>query len=213
MNKRVAIIIITVMVMAAMFLSCEQKPPAQYEDEGNFDVVPINNGKATRIVDYLDYSEKNFLNIPPRIKELPVTEIGEGAISDCFFYEVTMPDTVVNIMDFAFSDNNIRGIQLPKKLTEIGNGTFMNNRLTNIVIPDSVKKIGYRAFFNNPIEMITIGKNVEFVSLIGFDTMSQKSWKYTSFEGLGFDEFYEESGRKAGVYTRNGDGSWDVKFR
>jgi hypothetical protein len=210
MTKRAAIIT-TVMVMAALFLSCKKEPLPQYEAEDNFAVQPASyNG--VRIVNYLDYTQKASLDIPPRVKNMPVTEIGPDSIADRWFTKVAIPDTVVNIMDFSFSGNFIREVNFPGKTTEIGNGAFMNNRLTGIVIPGSVKRIGYRAFFNNPLESITIGGNVELDEVSGYDAGKQEEWKYTAFEGTDFDEAYRENGRLAGTYTKV-DGIWQFDPR
>ncbi|MDR0718708.1 MAG: leucine-rich repeat domain-containing protein, partial [Treponema sp.] len=203
MNTRAAIIT-AVMVMAALFSSCKKGP--QYEDEDNFVVAPAAY-KGLRIVEYLDYTQKASINVPPRIKNEPVTEIGPDSIADRWFTKVAIPDTVVNIMDFSFSGNFIREVNFSGKITEIGNGAFMNNRITSIVIPDSVKRIGYRAFFNNPLKSITIGSNVELDDISGYDAGKEVEWKYTAFEGTGFDEAYRESGRLAGTYTKV-DGIW-----
>jgi hypothetical protein len=78
----------------------------------------------------------------------------------------------------------------------------MDNRLTSIVIPNTVKKIGYRAFNENPLNSISIGANVELVEIGGMDKVTQKEWKYTAFEGTGFDEAYAANNRQAGTYTK-----------
>jgi hypothetical protein len=199
MNK-IAAIITAVMVMASLFSSCKKGPLPQYEDEDNFVVQPGYNG-TVRIVSYLDDTRKPSIDIPPRIKNMSVTEIGPDSIADRWFIKATIPDTVVNIMDFSFSGNYIREVNFPGKITEIGNGAFMNNRLASIVIPDSVKKIGYRAFFNNPLKNITIGSNVELNEISGYNTGKKEEWKYTAFEGTGFDEAYKAYGRMAGTYN------------
>jgi hypothetical protein len=204
MNKTAARIITSLMVMVALFSSCKKGPPIQYEDEDNFTVEPVAYNEV-RIVEYLDYTERPVINIPPRIQNKFVTEIGQNSVAGRWFFTATIPDTVVNIMDFAFADNLIQEIHFPKKLTEIGAGAFMINRLTNIVIPGSVKKIGYRAFFENPLKSITIGGDVELGELSGYDTEKQESWKYTAFEDTGFDEAYRENGRQAGTYTKIDD--------
>jgi hypothetical protein len=206
MNKTAAIIT-ALMVMAALFSSCKKGTLPEYEDEDNFVVQPASYEGTVRIVNYLDYTKKPSINIPPRIQNKPVTEIGPDSIADRWFSTVTIPDTVVAIMDFSLSGNFIQEVNLSKKIAEIGNGAFMNNRLASIVIPDSVKKIGYRAFCNNPLKSITIGSNVELDEMSGYDTGKQEEWKYTAFEGTGFDEAYKEYGRMAGTYTMV-NGTW-----
>jgi hypothetical protein len=212
--KKTAVRIITsvmVMVMTISFLSCKKGPALQYEDEDKFTAEPVDYN-AVRIVEYLDYTERPVINIPPRIQNKFVTEIGKNSIGGRWFYTATIPDTVVNIMDFAFADNFLQEIHFSKQLTEIGAGAFMNNRLTGIVIPDSVKRIGYRAFFENPLKTITIGSNVELDELSGYDTGNKEDWKYTAFEGTGFDEAYQENGRLAGTYNK-ANGIWQFEPR
>jgi hypothetical protein len=209
-NKRTAIIT-TVIIIATLFLSCKKRPRTEYEVENNFAVQP-GSGRTAKIVEYLDYTWKPSINIPPRIKKMTITEIGLGSMSDRWFTSVTIPNTVVSIMDFSFSGNFIREVNFPEKLTEIGAGSFMNNRLTGIVISDSVKRIGYRAFFNNPLQTIIIGGNVELGELSGHNTVNNEEWKYTAFEGTGFDEAYRENGRLAGTYTKV-NGIWQFAPR
>jgi hypothetical protein len=211
MNKSAAVITV-IMVMAALFSSCKKGPLPEYEDEDNFVVQPAGTKGTVRIVNYLDYTKKTSLNIPPRIKNMTVTEIGPDSIADRWFFKVTIPDTVVTIMDFSLSGNFIEEVNLSGKITEIGKGAFMNNHLTSIVIPDSVKKIGYRAFCNNPLKSITIGSNVELDEMSGYDSGKQEAWTYTAFEGTGFDEAYHEYDRMAGTYNKV-NGVWELAPR
>jgi len=208
MNKAAAIVI-AVMVIAALFSSC-RRDDSRYEDENNFIAEPIGR-REVRIIEYLDFTGRFSLNIPPRIGNRTVTEIGEKAFADFWFFELAVPNTVVRINDWAFSGNYIQRLRLSRNLTEIGNGAFMDNRLLNVVIPDSVRRIGYRAFFWNPLESITIGANVEFGELSG-ENEYEGAWRFTPFEGTGFEEFYIEHGRRAGTYTFN-NGYWSVVFR
>lgn len=195
----------------SLFSACYKKQILEYEDENEFIVEPASTGRALRIVGYLNLSEdKNIINIPPLIKGLPVTEIGPDSMGDFYFFKVTIPDTVINIMDFSLSGNYINDVTIPKSVREIGNGAFMNNRLTKITIPNSVRKIGYRAFHLNPLIEITIGKDVILEMLSGYDTVLKEEWKYTAFEGLEFEEVYEGNGREAGTYIFK-DGSWQLE--
>ena len=205
---KATIIITAVVITAAMFSSCTESN--NYEDESNFNVETTGRHTVS-IVEYLDYSEKRFINIPPRIGNSTVTEIGQNAFGQFWLVEVTIPDTVTKIGDWSFSSNNIRNVRLPQKLIEIGDGAFMNNRLSGVVIPDSVRSIGYRAFFGNRLNSITIGSDVEFGELSGYNEY-EGHWRFTPFEETGFEDFYEANGRSAGTYTHTDEG-WTAMFR
>ena len=113
-------------------------------------------------------------------------------------------------------------------VTSIGREAFNNKQITSVIIPDplnagrdnriehqtvinlitggdapdidaymGISHIGDFAFANNQITRIIIGENVT-ISANAFDNM--------------FVQFYENNGRKAGVYTFS-DGQWTVAFR
>jgi len=197
------------LLMIVLLLSCKRSGD-EYEKPDKF-LTESSGLFSLRIVEYLDYSRKYSVNIPPRIGRKTVKEIGKNSFGDLWFSEVTIPDTVVKIDDWAFSGNHIFKLILPKKLVEIGDGAFIDNELSGLVIPDSVKKIGYRAFMGNPLRSISIGSNVEFGELSGYNEY-EGDWKYTPFEGTGFEDFYLENGRRAGIYFYNDD-NWVVQFR
>ena len=80
-------------------------------------------------------------------------------------------------------------------------GAFENNSLTSINIPDSVRFIGNRAFDGRPVfqstgglTRITIGADVA----VGVFASSGAN------HDASFREFYNNNGRRAGTYTRDG---------
>lgn len=61
--------------------------------------------------------------------------------------DITIPNGVTEIYDFAFSNCSCSSLTLPESLVTIGNSAFMGARgLTQIIIPDNVTKIKSRAF-------------------------------------------------------------------
>jgi formylglycine-generating enzyme required for sulfatase activity len=81
-----------------------------YDDEKDFIVETINDGGAARIT---RYNGKNTeLRIPPRIGNRPVTEIGDRAFTRKGLTSVIIPESVIFIGNFAFSENQIGSVSL-----------------------------------------------------------------------------------------------------
>lgn len=59
---------------------------------------------------------------------------------------ITIPDSVVEIGNHAFSGSGLTSITIPDSVTSIGQNAFSGSGLTSITIPDSVKTIGDSAF-------------------------------------------------------------------
>ena len=59
---------------------------------------------------------------------------------------VTLPETVLSISDYAFSNSSLQTINLPSNLQSIGNQAFQQTRLTSFEMPDSVTYAGFGLF-------------------------------------------------------------------
>jgi hypothetical protein len=92
---------------------------------------------------------------------------------------------VISIGKGVFGSKSLTGVNIPNSIISIGNEAFANNQLTSVIIPNSVTSIGDRTFINNTLDNVTIGENV---------TLGQNAF------GRGFEEFYQNSGRMAGIY-------------
>ena len=132
----------------------------------------------------------------------PVTEIGEGAFSDCDnLASITLPESVTTIDDSAFSGCssltsitfpesltkigaqafyaciNLTSIDLPGSLTLIGDQAFRScSSLKNITFPESLKTIGTYAFYQcNNLTNITFPESLKTIGTYAFyssDNMS-----------------------------------------
>ena len=66
---------------------------------------------------------------------------------DCSF-ELTIPNSVTSIGDFAFIYANIHSLTIPESIISIGKGAFENSALESIIIPKSIGRISTRAFYS-----------------------------------------------------------------
>jgi len=127
----------TVFVAVALFALMAVGVYAQ--TEADFDVVKSKDGKSITIDEYM--GKATVVNIPAKIQNLPVTEIGRSAFE---------------------GNRSITSVTIPNGVTSIGNNAFKNcNSLTNVTIPSSVKSIGSSAFYGcTKLTSITIPTSV-----------------------------------------------------
>ncbi len=91
-------------------------------------------------------------------KIYPVEIIGANAFSQTQITGVTLPDSVTEIQNNAFSSNtNLTSVTFGSGITKIGELAFSYTGLTSISIPDTVVHIGANAFSNiNTLSQIHI---------------------------------------------------------
>ena len=91
-----------------------------------------------------------------------VTKIGKYCFHCCpLFKNITLPSTLKEIGDMAFSVSDITSIIIPEGVKKIGNGCFFCcNQLTSIILPSTLKEIDDYAFSNTKITRIVIPESV-----------------------------------------------------
>ena len=109
-------------------------------DTGEIEIAKCNKDAAT------------VVNIPTEIDGKPVTSIGKHAFSGFSLTEITIPDSVASIGEYAFYGcTSLTEITIPDSVTSIGDCSFWScTSLTEITLPDSVTYIGYKAFLDTP---------------------------------------------------------------
>jgi hypothetical protein len=165
-----------------------------------------------------------------------VTFIGSWAFADNQLTSVVIPEGVTFIEGWAFTNNQLTSVTLGKGVTYIGSGAFINNQLTSVVIPDGVTSIGAWAFLRNQLTSVTLGKGVtyigrwafsgnqltsvvipESVTFIGSEAFAENQLTSVTIGANvthsrafdnGFDDFYNNNGKKAGTYTYSNRWSW-----
>jgi hypothetical protein len=203
-------------------------PPnsSQKDDKTSSPILPIAEmafetkvvGDKVVITGYTG-SQKE-VHIPARIDNMPVTAIGSKAFKDkqltrvaipstvtsigdsAFYYNkltnVTIPGSVIFIGESAFSGNKLTSVSMPNSVTSIEKFAFANNKLNSVAIPSSIISIRNLAFYGNQLTNVTIGNNV------GIYEDMVNTFQY------GFTAFYNQSGKKTGTYTYDGN-SWTYR--
>ena len=92
-----------------------------------------------------------------------VEKIGKSAFHYCHYAQLTIPDNVREIEEWAFADCwSITNVTIPKNLKKIDDYVFFRcTGLTNIIIPDNVNEIGEWAFVEcKSLKEVTISDSV-----------------------------------------------------
>jgi hypothetical protein len=132
-----------------------------YNDENDFLIELVNNETGVRIIGYK--GNNSVVNIPSKIQNLPVIEIGESAFFIKTLENVSIPYGVISIAELAFMGNQLTSITIPNSVVSIGNSAFAGNQLESISIPSSLISIGGGVFYNNPIKNIIVSpENSEY---------------------------------------------------
>ncbi|MVX37255.1 leucine-rich repeat domain-containing protein, partial [Myroides sp. LoEW2-1] len=102
--------------------------------------------------------------------------------------EVTIPNSVTHIGDWAFRGNNLTEVTIPNSVTHIGSGAFRGNNLTEVTIPNSVTHIGSGAFENNVI-LTQSNHKIQMIDSIATIIRSKKKRdEFTIYEGSLFNK-------------------------
>ena len=162
-----------------------------------------------------------------------ITSIGFSAFRGNKLTNVIIPDSITRLGQGAFADNQLADITISNSLTILEHSTFENNNLTSVIIPDSVTAIWYTVFFGNQLANVIIGNSVSIIGEGAFmrnlltsvtipDSVTVIEWAAfeenpltsitiganVSVEDYAFDnyfhDFYNDNGRRAGVYTWDG---------
>ena len=114
---------------------------------GNGELHTPNNFKCDSNKRY-DYClsktlfELDTLVILPEIKM-----ISAGAFCGLHLKSIILPEGLIEIGDFAFSDNNFTTVALPSTVRNINKGAFSHcTELTDVILPDNLYYIAERAF-------------------------------------------------------------------
>lgn len=187
MNKKVErlTLIVAIMSLLVQVFSCNivraEEAKSVSEDLenqnkvfGDFTYNEVEDG--IKIIRYKGNNSE--VEIPDKIDEKDVVEIGEEAFYELGYYEPDMgkirklkiPDSVKKIGPRAFGwCNELMEINIPEGIKEIGEGCFEEcSKLKSIKLPKSLEIIGRNAFEYSGLETIIIPNKVRVIDSFAF---------------------------------------------
>ncbi|MDY3802017.1 MAG: leucine-rich repeat protein [Bacilli bacterium] len=99
-------------------------------------------------IDMLDLSNNSLLK-----------RIGDNAFEGSNYLKINsvkLPNSLEEIGDYAFKNNNIKELNITSKLKRIQQEAFYGNDIERLVIPTNVMTLGSKAFGNNKLITVTI---------------------------------------------------------
>ena len=179
MKKTIAMICICGSLLCS-FVSCKQVPVDNPTSTDTSQQVESETIDANSVSDF-EYQLRedggieitkyvgtdDHVVIPQTIDGKDVTVIGEGAFSESGIVSIKMPDTVIYISSFAFSNcKNLTDIRMSASLITITWGAFHDcNSLTSIDLSmESIKYIDREAFRNcQNLKTVKFGNNIQLI--------------------------------------------------
>ena len=104
---------------------------------------------TVEIIGYKGSDALHAVTVPEKIGEKTVARIGNEAFKDNnAITEITLPDTVTEIGDFAFAGcDYLTAVHFSANLKTIGECAFYQSALTSVSLPASLETLGQRAFY------------------------------------------------------------------
>lgn len=123
------------------------------------------------------------IEIPESYKNYKVTVIGASVFNDSKITEVTIPSSIKQIEDYAFSScHSLTKVNLSEGLEILNNSVFFNcSELREIKLPSTLKEIGPRAFRVRHLIMLFFPTAVNLQRLMNMLFISRVSLQTSQF--------------------------------
>ena len=176
------------------------------KNNGTFYYQIVHGGKSIEILGLVN-ANASEANIPSKIGDLPVTDIGDNAFynkdhkTKNYLRSVTIPDTVEIIGESAFAYNQaLTKITLPKSVKTIGTSAFEGcSALRSVSLSEGLKTIGDKAFYwclslptlTIPSSVTSIGESVFYncATYVSDSNFVIKCYSNTEGEFYAFDNY------------------------
>lgn len=91
---------------------------------------------------------EEIATVPAELQGLPVTAIGDGCFAETGVHDLTLPDTVTSIGEYAFWLCPLEAIHGTENILHLGDGAFFGTHIAEPVLPEGLLSMGDAAFQN-----------------------------------------------------------------
>lgn len=123
------------------------------------------------------------IEIPESYKNYKVTVIGASVFNDSKITEVTIPSSIKQIEDYAFSScHSLTKVNLSEGLEILNNSVFFNcSELREIKLPSTLKEIGPRAFSGAALNNVVLPDSGKLTKIDEYAFISRVSLQTLQF--------------------------------
>ena len=135
------------------------------EAKGNIAFVLNEDEQSYSVTGDINYLVTGEIIVPSTYNGLPVTRVKERGFALARMTSIRLPDTIVEIGEYAFGDSYLREVHFGNGLRTIGNQAFQHCQgIEKITIPDSTLTIGDYAFLEcRTTKFLSIGRNLKHI--------------------------------------------------
>lgn len=151
--------------------------------------------EITGYSDNINTEETTSITIPRQIEGYDVVCV--SGLSDCHnVTEVTIPETILCVGEYCFTNCKLNTINFPESLQYIKKFAFAQNELKSIEFPQNLIAIEEEAFEYNYFETIVFNENIKEIGTKAF------AFNYRLIEKIEIPESIETIGSDAFVCTK-----------
>lgn len=172
LSKIGALIIITAVLLQLLPTTAFASTDNTYVDGSGNTYTYTDNGDGTATITGFKSGKSSIIVIPSTVgdisNELTVTKIGTMSFYGTEITNLTIPNSVIFIENYAFPSSKLTSITISEGVKEIGAYAFSDCELKEVIIPESVIAIGEFAFLSNYITSVTIKNSATMIGKDAF---------------------------------------------